>query len=124
MSSLGAARYVLLETFRRSGVGVATPVWVVASGSDLLVTTRAESGKVKRIRYSGRVTLVECDIRGVVADGAVPIEGTAVVDTSAATRAELDALMEEKYGERFREMRAAASARPVAPVSVALRISI
>jgi PPOX class probable F420-dependent enzyme len=103
---------------------VPTAVWVVDSSSELWVTTRLESYKVARLRADPRVTVVECDIRGVVAEGAVPVAGTAVVDTSASTRAELDALMEEKYGERFREMRAAASARPVKPESVALRITL
>ena len=124
MSSLGAARYISLTTFRANGEGVPTAVWVVDAPGELWVTTRLGSYKVARLHADPRVTVVECDIRGVVAEGAVPVAGTAVVDTSAATRAQLDALMEEKYDERFRQMRAAASARIPRPESVALRITL
>jgi PPOX class probable F420-dependent enzyme len=124
MTSLGAARYILLTTFRRTGVGVPTPVWFVVDGDELVVTTRLGSGKVKRLRNNPEVTLVECDIRGVVSPDARVLPATAVIDSSPETRARLDALMEEKYDERFREMRAAASAREVPPVSVALRITL
>ena len=122
MDSLGAARYISLTTYRSSGVGVATPVWVVESSGELWVTTRAGSYKVARLGVDPRVTVATCDIRG--GNLGVPVAGTAVVDASASTRAVLDALMEEKYGERFREMRAAASARAVRPESVALRITL
>jgi PPOX class probable F420-dependent enzyme len=124
VTSLGASRYLLLTTFRRTGVGVPTAVWVVSDGDELVVTTRLGSGKVKRIRNDPTVTLMACDIRGVVSPDAVAVPATAIIDDTPATRARLDALMEEKYDERFREMRAAASAREVPPVSVALRITL
>ena len=122
MSTLGASRYVSLTTFRSNGEGVPTAVWVVDAGDELWVTTRLHSHKVARLRADPRVTVAECDIRG--GNVGTPVGGSAVVDETAATRARLDALMEEKYGERFREMRAAASARPVKPESVALRITL
>jgi PPOX class probable F420-dependent enzyme len=61
---LGAAKYVLLTTFRKDGRGVGTPVWAVADGDGIAVWTRADSGKVKRIRRSGRVTVAPCTFRG------------------------------------------------------------
>jgi PPOX class probable F420-dependent enzyme len=61
---LGAEKYVLLTTFRKDGRAVPTPLWVVPDGSGLAAWTPADSGKVKRIRNSGRVTLTACDVRG------------------------------------------------------------
>jgi len=57
-------KYLNLETFRRSGVGVQTPVWFVEADGKLFVRTIAGSGKVKRIRNNSRVRVAPCDVRG------------------------------------------------------------
>ncbi len=64
LEQLGSEKYALLTTFRRDGRAVATPLWVVPDGSGLGFWTVADSGKVKRIRNSGRVTVAPCDMRG------------------------------------------------------------
>jgi PPOX class probable F420-dependent enzyme len=64
LEQLGAEKYVLLTTFRRDGRAVSTPLWVVPDGAGLAFWTPADTGKVKRIRNSGRVTLAPCDMRG------------------------------------------------------------
>jgi uncharacterized protein len=56
--------YLNLETFKRSGHGVRTPVWFVQDGPTLFVRTGATSGKVKRIRNNSRVRLVPSDAQG------------------------------------------------------------
>jgi hypothetical protein len=38
--------YLNLETFKRSGQGVKTPVWFIQEGCTLYIRTGAESGKV------------------------------------------------------------------------------
>lgn len=97
--------YVLVTTFRRTGEPVGTPVWIVRDGERLLVTTGAESGKVKRIAHTPRVTLTICDMRGKVAEGAESVEATAVVDESPETRAALEAALLKKYGAAYRMVR-------------------
>ena len=77
--ALGEARFVSLTTFRRTGEGVATPVWIAASDGHLLVTTPAASGKVERLRRDRRVLLVPCGRFGAVDPAAVPVEGVADV---------------------------------------------
>jgi PPOX class probable F420-dependent enzyme len=64
----GEAKYLNLETYRRSGTGVRTPVWFAAASGEaaLYVYTTADSGKVKRIRGNGAVRLARCDARGNV----------------------------------------------------------
>jgi PPOX class probable F420-dependent enzyme len=71
---LGAEKYVLLTTFRRDGRAVPTPLWVVPDGPGLAFWTPAGTGKVKRIRNSGRVTVAACDVRGNVRGAAIEAE--------------------------------------------------
>jgi uncharacterized protein len=63
-------KYLNLETYRKNGVGVRTPVWFAAAqGSGdpkLYVYSTADSGKAKRIRRSGAVKIAPCDARGQV----------------------------------------------------------
>jgi PPOX class probable F420-dependent enzyme len=61
-------KYLNLETFRRNGVGVRTPVWFAAAagGQPLYIYSTADSGKAKRIRRSGAVKIAPCDARGKV----------------------------------------------------------
>ncbi len=63
-SPLPDSRYVSLTTYRRTGRPVATPVWAAADGDSLVVWTRADSGKVKRLRHTTGVTVAPCDARG------------------------------------------------------------
>jgi len=60
------ARYVSLETLRKSGVAVRTTVWVVEDGGVLYVRTGPRSGKVKRIRRNPRVRIAQTDLRGSI----------------------------------------------------------
>jgi uncharacterized protein len=76
---LADARFVSLTTFRRSGEAVSTPVWVGRDGEALVVLTPAGSGKVQRLRHDPRVELRPCGRFGAVADGVVPVTGTAEV---------------------------------------------
>lgn len=76
---LAESRFVSLTTFRRSGEPVSTPVWVGRSGTSLVVLTPAGSGKVRRLRHDPRVELRPCGRFGKVADGVVPVAGTAEV---------------------------------------------
>ncbi|WP_245588754.1 MULTISPECIES: PPOX class F420-dependent oxidoreductase [Actinoalloteichus] len=66
LDRLGAARYLAVTTFRRSGQPVVTPVWLARDGDALVVWTVADSGKVKRIRHTPTVRLAPCDVRGRV----------------------------------------------------------
>ena len=42
---LNRQQYLNIETFRKSGVGVKTPVWFVQDGDTIFVRTGADSGK-------------------------------------------------------------------------------
>ena len=95
LQRLTKGSYVLVTTFRRDGTPVPTPVWVGRDGDDLLVWTRSDAGKVKRIRNNAGVELAECDARGRSHGPAV--KGTARIlgaDDSQQGRR----LLKRKYG--------------------------
>ena len=98
MADLPRSTYVSLTTFRRTGQPVPTPVWAAPDGEDLVVWTRADSGKVKRLRHTARVTVAPCDVRGRPKGPAV--EATAgFVDH--ADRPQALAALRRAYGWRF-----------------------
>ena len=98
MTPLPHSAYVSLTTFRRTGVPVSTPVWAAPDGDTLVVWTRTDSGKVKRLRHTTRVTVAPCDFRGRVEGPAV--DGTATFVDHAEWPGALDALR-RAYGFRF-----------------------
>lgn len=95
---LAGEEFLLLTTTRRSGVDVPTAVWVGRDGDSLIVTTGADSGKVKRIRHTPRVTLQACDRAGRPAEGAPRVVAHAVIDDSPEARRRLDGIFRDKYG--------------------------
>ena len=100
--ALGASDFIQLTTFRRTGEGVPTPVWVVPDGDALAVFTPAGTGKLKRIRHTPRVTVAECSRRGRVADDVVPVEAHATVSDDPAEVERVTRLLAGKYGLQFK----------------------
>ena len=43
-------KYISVETYRKSGEGVRTPVWFIEINDEFLFNTEETSAKVKRIR--------------------------------------------------------------------------
>ncbi|HEX7138436.1 MAG TPA: PPOX class F420-dependent oxidoreductase [Vicinamibacterales bacterium] len=66
LSQFDGQNYISLETFRKNGQGVKTPVWFVRQNDVFYVYTEADSGKVKRIRNNSRVRVAVCNMRGDV----------------------------------------------------------
>ena len=96
IDSLGEARYVNLETFRKNGTGVQTPVWVARAGDELGIFTNGDSYKVKRLRRNTQVRIAECGVRGALKGPWH--DGTArLVEDQAGQQAILAALR-KKYG--------------------------
>jgi len=63
-SDLAAETYVSLETFKRDGTGVKTPVWCAPLENKLVIFTDGTSYKVKRLKRDPRVRVAACDMRG------------------------------------------------------------
>ncbi|SIQ62219.1 PPOX class F420-dependent oxidoreductase [Micromonospora avicenniae] len=94
LDRLSAEKYILLTTFRRDGRAVPTPVWSVRDGDGLAVWTAADSGKVKRIRNNGTVTVAPCDVRGRPQGASVPAHAT-LYDQAGSLR--IRGLLKHKY---------------------------
>jgi PPOX class probable F420-dependent enzyme len=65
--AFAGVRYINLETVRKNGAVVRTPVWFAAAADEpgkLYTYTMAEAGKVKRIRNNPQVRIAPCDWRG------------------------------------------------------------
>ncbi len=89
-------QYLNLETFRKSGVGVKTPVWFVQDAETLFVRTVADSGKVKRVRNNARVNIAPCKVDGAVVGEWVPAAAREVKEQEIARK--VDRLLGKKYG--------------------------
>jgi uncharacterized protein len=99
-ADIGNPTYIVLETFRKSGAGVKTPVWVAAEGGKLYVWTVDNSGKVKRIRNNGRVRLAVSDARGTPKSDWVEAQARVLSDPADAAKQE--ARVSAKYGLQFK----------------------
>ena len=89
-------KYINIETFRRNGEGVKTPVWFVQDEQALYVNTEATSGKAKRIRNNGKVNVAPCKMNGRLVGMWVPAEACELTDPADITRA--NSLLKKKYG--------------------------
>ena len=88
-------KYLNLESYRKTGAAVATPVWFVQDGDELYIYSLAEAGKVKRIRNNPRVRVMPCDFRG--GPKGEWVEATArIIDGVEAEKAQR--LLDKKYG--------------------------
>lgn len=96
IDELGDARYVNLETFRKNGTGVQTPVWVARDGANLVIFTNGDSYKVKRLRRNPTIRIAKCGARGALKgpwhDGTARIVGDES-EKKSAIRA-----LHDKYG--------------------------
>ncbi|HSB10760.1 MAG TPA: PPOX class F420-dependent oxidoreductase [Blastocatellia bacterium] len=89
-------KYLTLESYRKTGAGVATPVWFAEDGGRFYIYSLANAGKVKRIRNNPRVRVAPCDIRGNRTGEWE--EGTARILLDAAEAERAHRLLDRKYG--------------------------
>jgi len=90
--------YISLTTFRKNGDCVATPVWFAQDMNSgiLYIETAANSGKVKRIRHTSRVTIAPCTARGTTTGDVTAAQARIVTDTAETFRAR--GALHRKYG--------------------------
>jgi hypothetical protein len=95
-----SAKYINIETYRKSGEGIRTPVWFVESGGLLFFLTRADSGKVKRLRHNPEIQVAPCKMNGELTGDWLPAEANLV--ESADSINVIHSLFQQKYGAALR----------------------
>ena len=93
-------KYLNLETYRRSGEKIHTPVWFVESGGLLFFLTRADSGKVKRLKHNPQVMVAPCKMNGEVTGDWLHGEAT-LVESEESIKA-IKSMFDQKYGAMAR----------------------
>ncbi len=92
--------YLNLETFRKNGSGVQTPVWFARDGERLYARTIVSSWKVKRLRRNLHARIAPCDMRGNVHGPWVEAQVRLVPEDERATIRHANAQLRKKYGLR------------------------
>lgn len=96
------AKYLNLETFRKTGIGVCTPVWFAQdvchstpTVTVFYVYSAAGAGKVKRVRNNPKVRVAPCTMRGNLQGAWVEARAHTCEGEQAAHAQEL---LRKKYG--------------------------
>lgn len=96
MESLESQKYINVETYRRTGEAVRTPVWFVESGGLYFIITRGDSGKVKRLRHNQKIRVAPCRMNGEVTGDWFDAEGSFVESEEVLNV--VKSLFNQKYG--------------------------
>jgi uncharacterized protein len=87
--------YIRLETVKKNGQSVPTPVWFVVDDGTLFVRSYANSGKVKRMRNNPHIRVTPSDAMGK--PHGVTFEGTAI-RANGDIETKISQLLYRKYG--------------------------
>ena len=115
-------QYLCLETFRKNGEGVKTPVWFARENDQFFIWTGGSSGKVKRIHNNSRVRVAPSKVDGTPVGEW--IEAFAVADPSDAAIKHVSKLFIKKYGLMFRMYATAGSLRKMERATVKLEFKV
>jgi len=97
-ASLSPYEFVLLTTFRQSGVGVPTAMWFAHEHGKLYLVTGRTTGKLKRIHTTSRVLVAPCDLMGNVLGPQIEAYAR---ELPVAQHAHANDLLSQKYGEQY-----------------------
>jgi hypothetical protein len=112
-------KYLNLETYRKSGTPVQTPVWFAEENNTLYVYTPASAAKVNRIRNNRRVRIVPSDVRGKP-KGQWTAAQARIADGAEAERGLQ--LLNQKYGWTKRLVDVFSRLRKRVPVVIAIQV--
>ena len=88
-------KYISLETYRKNNQAVRTPVWFVIKNELIIIVTRDQTGKIKRLRNNQKVKIATCSIKGKTSMSMIP--GTAQILTEDETVKAVK-MRDKKYG--------------------------
>jgi len=91
--------FLSLETFRKSGEGVKSPIWFAQEGNSLYIWTVGDSAKIKRIRNNPQVKIAPCKRFGEVTGEWITAQAS--IDDSPAAVRHVEELLRRKVGFGF-----------------------
>ena len=119
LSDLSKFKYINIETFRKNGTGIRTPIWFIIYQGLIYFRTDLKSGKVKRIKNNPHIRIAPCDIRGNLKgdwfDGKVKF-------ADSAESSIVYSMIDKKYGFMTTLIRIFNKIRRTKPVVIAISI--
>ncbi|NTU64954.1 MAG: PPOX class F420-dependent oxidoreductase [Chloroflexi bacterium] len=112
-------QYLNLETYRKDGQAVRTPVWFAEDDGTLFLHTVKNTGKVKRIRRSAQVRVAPCDMVGTITGEWIAGEAH-LLDAEGIRR--VNDLLDRKYGAAKAEFERRNNLQNVAWDAIEIRI--
>ncbi len=95
LDEIKSNKYISLETYRKNGQPVQTPVWFVIKENLIYVVTRSKTGKVKRLKNNPQVKVALCTMKGNITGEW--ISGTVKILDQTQTN-EAVKMRDKKYG--------------------------
>lgn len=119
LDQLEGKQFINLETYRRDGRAVRTPVWFVREGNAAYVWTQADSGKAKRVRNNGKVKVAPCERDGAVIGAWSSAMAREMRDDASVQK--VQGMMRKKYGLMMRMFELMGGVRPQQRTVIELR---
>ena len=66
LENFEAGKYVNIQTYKKNGQAVSTPVWFISKDNRIYFRTSNKSGKFKRIKNNNNVKFALCNFRGKI----------------------------------------------------------
>jgi PPOX class probable F420-dependent enzyme len=88
-------KYINLETYKKDGTPIRTPVWFVIDNDLIYVITMESTGKVKRLKNNQEVRIVSCSFKGKPKNGWVKAKAEKITGEEADKAIKL---RKKKYG--------------------------
>ena len=104
--TLQRQQFINLTTYRKTGQPVVTTVWFAQEGDRIVGTTQAQSGKIKRLRHTSKVSVAPSTFDGKMLGEALAGVGR-VLSVEEAPIAE--AALRSKYGAQYDQVTANSS---------------
>jgi uncharacterized protein len=112
-------KYINLETYRKNGQAVQTPVWFAIEDSMIYVRTDNNSGKIKRARNNPHVRITPSNARGQPKGEWIDGE-MRIASTTESERA--NQLLGQKYGLQGKIIRMVNKIRKTRPIVISIQI--
>ncbi|AFS81184.1 pyridoxamine 5'-phosphate oxidase family protein [Candidatus Nitrosopumilus koreensis AR1] len=64
LEEIESEKYISVETYKKNGTPVRTPVWFTIKDNQIFVVTRVQTGKVKRLKNNTQVKIATYTIKG------------------------------------------------------------